>query len=561
MGLAASQARLLTITARKSDCEYKSMAYSHQKIALSRDMNIVSAQYEDALNQTKLVYDFYGTGDTSTQLSYGLLMQPSKLNDYMPSPITDPSGRIVLDAGLAAAAKAAGIPQEGFGTTPSSDIRNKFIQGLIDNGIVTQTIGESIMNVTYNPDAGLGSIDMIDYTTEQVTYDDFVTNYLNTVEFDFSDFLNSFKVENDEETHGTGMKLYKDGVDGGWYGKPDDLSNVTDITLADILNGNYVLAGLDNHQDALGKEKQPENEQGLGEVIDLVGSSSYWDFLFEAVASFLDPTDEQTQQALEYAKRKTLEMVEYMSDSYADKSYADGGRADTSNSALTNTTGQDDKDWDQTIQFAGKADDYIGYIYQYYKNDDSHASYALNLSNITKAYLTYFAQVMESFDTEYVVNDEMSTSKLIDDNFVFEVAQKVDTSGDSVLIANFYDTLFNQIATKGWVENDKVNDNEYLEEMLQNGGMYISTIADDNYYYMGNYSTNSYIKEITDEEGIAQAEAIYNREKEKITYKENILDMKMKNLDTEISALTTEYDTVKSVISKNIEKTFKRYNA
>ena len=37
--------------------------------------------------------------------------------------------------------------------------------------------------------------------------------------------------------------------------------------------------------------------------------------------------------------------------------------------------------------------------------------------------------------------------------------------------------------------------------------------------------------------------------------------MKMKNLDTEISALTTEYDTVKSVIDKNIEKTFKRYNA
>ena len=35
----------------------------------------------------------------------------------------------------------------------------------------------------------------------------------------------------------------------------------------------------------------------------------------------------------------------------------------------------------------------------------------------------------------------------------------------------------------------------------------------------------------------------------------------MKNLDTEISSLTTEYDTVKSVISKNIEKVFKRYNA
>ena len=37
--------------------------------------------------------------------------------------------------------------------------------------------------------------------------------------------------------------------------------------------------------------------------------------------------------------------------------------------------------------------------------------------------------------------------------------------------------------------------------------------------------------------------------------------MKMKNLDTEISSLTTEYDTTKSVISKSIEKSFKRYDA
>lgn len=97
--------------------------------------------------------------------------------------------------------------------------------------------------------------------------------------------------------------------------------------------------------------------------------------------------------------------------------------------------------------------------------------------------------------------------------------------------------------------------------MLKNGAMYISTLSDDGFYYQGNYSTNTYIKEVTDEEAIAQAEQKYNREKNKINYKENILDLKMKNLDTEISALSTEYDTIKSVISKNIEKAFKRYNA
>ena len=54
MGLATAQARLLTITARKSDCEFLSMSYSHQKIALSRNMEKVSTEYQNALNQTKL---------------------------------------------------------------------------------------------------------------------------------------------------------------------------------------------------------------------------------------------------------------------------------------------------------------------------------------------------------------------------------------------------------------------------------------------------------------------------------------------------------------------------
>ena len=91
--------------------------------------------------------------------------------------------------------------------------------------------------------------------------------------------------------------------------------------------------------------------------------------------------------------------------------------------------------------------------------------------------------------------------------------------------------------------------------------MYLSAIAEDDYYYQKNYSTMQYIKEITDEEYTAVAEAKYMREKEKINAKENILDMKMKNLDTEITALTTEYDTVKSVINNNIKTGFSRYKA
>ena len=97
--------------------------------------------------------------------------------------------------------------------------------------------------------------------------------------------------------------------------------------------------------------------------------------------------------------------------------------------------------------------------------------------------------------------------------------------------------------------------------MLKNGMMYISSIGDDAYYYQENYSTNTFIKEKSDDSYIAQAEAKYTNQKARLTSKEDELDLKMKNLDTEISSLTTEYDSVKSVIDKNIEKSFKRYDA
>ena len=127
MGLATAQARLLTITARKSDCEFLSMSYSHQKIALSRNMEKVSTEYQNALNQTKLVYDYTGTNSSDMDLTYGLLMSPSVYNDYYPKLVTDSKNRVILNSSYAAAARVAGIPAEGLSGTPSSDVRKSSI--------------------------------------------------------------------------------------------------------------------------------------------------------------------------------------------------------------------------------------------------------------------------------------------------------------------------------------------------------------------------------------------------------------------------------------------------
>lgn len=557
MGLAASQARLLTITARKSDCEYKSMAYSHQKIALSRDMNAVSAEYEDALSKTKLAYDFYGNGDTTTPLSYNLLTTPSVLNDYMPTTVTDQSGRVVLTPELASAARAAGIPQEGLGCTPSSDVRNMFIQGLINAGTVTNTIGEGIQAVTYNPNAGFGASEIVSTTTRTITFSEFMEEYLDGISVDFAELTtNTDSSEFKILDVATGATIIQNGV-----ATSSNTSQSTSMTLQDMINGDYVIYDTTKDHSELG------NEHSYGEIIDIVATSSFWDILYSTLSSSLDPNDAYAQAALNYAMNQTMRKVECLEigDWGSDRGY---GQFNYSNRAYYGTSGHKSSSKVEN-EVKGIAKDYVGYCYLRNKSGSGgyNDGYSLDLSNMTKAFFTYFAQYMDGLaTTDYKVTNEKLSSNFVTDNgnaldFCFDVVEELDTSGDTLMIANFYDTLFNQIAVNGWTENENVQDNEYLQTMLKNGSMYLSTLSDDDYYYQGNYATNTYIKEVTDEEGIAIAEAKYNREKEKITYKENIIDMKMKNLDTEISSLNTEYETVKSVISKNVSKCFKRYSA
>ena len=69
------------------------------------------------------------------------------------------------------------------------------------------------------------------------------------------------------------------------------------------------------------------------------------------------------------------------------------------------------------------------------------------------------------------------------------------------------------------------------------------------------------MKEVTDDDAIARAEAEFTRMKSELTYKEDSIDLKSKKLDAEISALSTEYDTVKNLISKSIEKTFTMFSS
>ena len=591
MGLAAGQARLLTITARKSDCEFQSMRLSHQKIALSRELADISNEYQNSLDQTKLYYDYYGTGDTSTPLSYGILMSPSTLNDYMPITLTDSLGRVTLNSKYAAAARAAGIPQEGLGTLPSEAMRNTFIESLYSNGIVNKTTAETILGLPYNQAAGFGGGTTVAVETRTVDYNGLVEaldNYSTIALPDKSsynlEYVRAVTLYNN--TDGEVLANITNSDDGPFtsvIGKDYTEASSDEISLADVLTGDYVMVAYthDDRSSAFG---------ATGGVIDAIVSSPVWDAMDNALASLFDIGDGYTQQALEYAKSK----IDYMiSNQCADKGPGAWGGDDRSE----DTKGQYNNDEDlknfahriggstqqkDTIPIR-EAEEYArasgwGYVglvarfnYGEGRDDDSCLSaISVNLSSVLKAYITYFADYMNGIsktdsngDDLYYVGNQISSSNFVTDDALFEYTIAVGTtvSSDDLGQATFYDALFNQICANGWTENNKIDDNEYLQQMLQSGMLFISKAKDDGFYYQGNYATDTYIKEVTDETKVAEAEAKYQTEKARLNAKEETLDLKMKNLDTEISSLTTEYDTVKNTISKNIEKSFKRYNA
>ena len=596
MGLAASQARFLTITARKADCEFQSMSLSHQKLALSRNMESVSDEYQRALTATKLVYDYQATGTSDMNLTYDLLMSPSIYNDYYPKLVTDSKNRCILNSAYAAAARAAGIPAEGLLGTPSSDVRNKFIQALANNGVITAYSAASIQAVAYGNTIGLGTTISATQGIDELNYEQFMERLATTqssADYGFTagtNYLDAYRLANGTDANANnnidptfptnpagGERLVVRDNSTGAETQFNGLGGTATFNLVDLLSGkNSYIYGLVSSQ---GSSVPVQDAAYLQH--HLVGEeSSFLKWMDDQFYSVLGGTP-QSEVALQYAYDVIYDIL-YPNNSIQDaynssfkgqsrKSRDENGQSYKDILAQIGTCVDTNKHHDSRwTNVKNNAYNYLGIVYHAKKNGDDrhdHADIAVDLSALAQVYLTAYVEYMEGVETTNYKyeNGLKSESRLYNpdkSDFKFQaVGDSEIDDGGSDLNASFYDALFNMICTQGWTENAQIDDTDYMTEMMKNGMAFISAISDDGYYYQGAYSNDKTIIEVPDNEAIAQAEAKYNAEKAKIENKEDSIDMKMKSLDTEISALDQEYNTVKSLISKSIEKSFKRYEA
>ncbi len=608
MGIATCQARFLGITARKADCEYKSTELAQQKLEITNQLSSVSAEYSNALNSTKLIWSNEAVGK-DYGLTYSLLMMPSAINDYNPYMITTTSGAIVLNSEYAAAAKAAGISMAGG--VGSSDSRDKFIAALVPGGIITQETANQLTvkdyayeadvnkpgsvilsqnqptgatgSVGWNPTAGMGAKPMdktsvsamqledlilsesigqqkldwgqltVDKNNNMITeaefekkkqdYDNLIkdarkagdmaeverlTTEKNNYVADNQSKVQSLNISNNFQTSNNSIKdsgftIVENGIINHYE---DELKN---MTIGDLLSHNIVLMMQGNKADDMSKsvEKLLESiakvfgygQSGVGLNVD-------------------DASNEALKYAMEMTKRFFLNPGNAIDvgSKRSDKSMTD-------NSAYLNAV----------------ESNRIGVVK---KNDDKPGYTAVSLSNMLSTFLTFFDNSLNGATSDYVVGKSVETSQFVTDNNSYYYIGQTDEDAPTLneKLADFYDEIYNNICEHGWREDASLDDDEYLESMIKDGRYSMSSLNNDGYYYQTRYNETGYLSEVSDTDAITRAEAEYTRKKAELTYKEDSIDLKAKKLDAEISALSTEYDTVKSLLSKNIEKTFSMYS-
>ena len=150
-----------------------------------------------------------------------------------------------------------------------------------------------------------------------------------------------------------------------------------------------------------------------------------------------------------------------------------------------------------------------------------------------------------------------------------EYSNAVDT-GNQILTAdeesniNFYDKMFSAIAENGWVADSQVEDNSYLNNMLQNNQYYITTMSnqtdsegEEYYEYNTDIASNfENIFSVNDTDAQNEALVEYEYEKSVINEKESRIDTRMQNLETEQSAINEMIKGIETVKNDNTERTF-----
>lgn len=130
-------------------------------------------------------------------------------------------------------------------------------------------------------------------------------------------------------------------------------------------------------------------------------------------------------------------------------------------------------------------------------------------------------------------------------------------------IIDFYEPIFKAAAANGWTteyNNEMKTNDDYVSDAIVSGSFRLATVNEDGNYdpdtSLTYFVTAGLVESRTDSDVREEITAWYNAEKERITEKENFIDIDMDNLSTELESINTEIQSIKSLIDDAISSVF-----
>ena len=566
MGLSASQARLLSITARLTHNETESQLITNSKLRLSDKSAEASEDYIEALNSTQYLYSYYdSTGSKAYyDLTVGNVTQFSEIkNQYG---FVDAQGRLLVSETDAANFEDSDTLADflscyGVGTNEDTDALTSLYGSNYENYYDSDDIYEWY-NMINNTISGYSAKDLYDKTryntlsaaitalysdsatsalleqsdglfqnvvsalSSMPAYDTVVAseNYLSSSTTCYSTVLDKVASSEYGEAaihieHNLSALIW---ADNGLASYASSLSNVTDngdgtytITSSSGISVTSVLAS-DNSGNCSLSSSTTINSSESGEAL--------------ITALLNDPN--------------SSELIQDLIDLYCNTvAYLQANRASYSSANVSGTTSLTAEeiynDWVQWYDDLGTDtafSDWLNEVNEALEDFKEELDNVITIDTTDTKYQWYV-------NLWYRMGGKTASSKVSNPQNYYKVL------GDEYM----YNSDWLKFALEhGIVTMEQVQYQEEGESTAEEMNQYAWTSI--------TYTSCADLTEESDETAIAKAEAEYEQISAEIQAKDKKYDNDLKDLDTEHDALQTEYDSIKSVIEKNVERSFKAFS-
>lgn len=187
------------------------------------------------------------------------------------------------------------------------------------------------------------------------------------------------------------------------------------------------------------------------------------------------------------------------------------------------------------------------------KVTDSSEESGYKKQNLDYANTTSMGYLVTNAQSQiYLEKDEDGNWKIPKDMNGNALLSIDESTGKAVIADKQYDILDGT----NYLSNSKT-----LQNSLMNGVLFLFNVNDSTEgISISNLSSNTEMEYVLDTSDDAEAESKYEYETARISRQDNQLDMELQQLETQHEAILKEYDSVKEVISNNVERTFNLFS-